>query len=113
MGVALFARMPAGNGLLLGHKKSDWNFPKWSVFRKKGLNGASLSFPRSLGLGGSSLLNGMIYLRGNPADYDQWADRGIKDWSHAAVLPYFKRSTGPITLSPSRHHTRLSRRGSF
>ena len=48
--------------------------------------------PRGRGLGGSSLINAMIYMRGQPQDYDAWASLGCKGWGWANVLPYFKRS---------------------
>ncbi len=43
-------------------------------------------------LGGTSSINGMLYVRGNPADYDGWAQMGCRGWSYADVLPYFKKS---------------------
>jgi len=56
------------------------------------LNGRRLSLPRGRLLGGSSSINGMIYLRGHSADYDRWAQAGCRGWSHAEVLPYFRRA---------------------
>ena len=55
------------------------------------MNGRVVEHPRGIGLGGSSLINGMVYLRGNPQDYDRWATEGAQGWSYAEVLPYFKR----------------------
>ena len=56
------------------------------------LNGRRVYQPRGKVLGGSSTINGMIYIRGNPMDFDQWATNpGLEDWSYAHVLPYFKR----------------------
>ncbi len=57
-----------------------------------GLGGRRGYQPRGRGLGGSSLINAMIYTRGQPQDYDEWAALGCKGWDWAAVLPYFKRS---------------------
>jgi choline dehydrogenase-like flavoprotein len=57
-----------------------------------GLGGRRGYQPRGRGLGGSSLINAMIYTRGQPQDYDGWASLGCKGWSWADVLPYFKRS---------------------
>ncbi len=59
-----------------------------------GLNGRVGYQPRGRGLGGSSAINAMLYIRGNAYDYDHWADLGCPGWSHADVLPFFKRSEG-------------------
>ena len=56
-----------------------------------GLDGRRLYLPRGRMIGGSSSMNAMIYLRGNPLDYDDWAAGGAEGWSWAEVLPYFKR----------------------
>lgn len=55
------------------------------------LNGRRLFLPRGRLLGGSSSINGMVYMRGHSADYDRWAQKGATGWSHADVLPYFRR----------------------
>jgi choline dehydrogenase-like flavoprotein len=57
-----------------------------------GLNGRKGYQPRGKGLGGSSAINAMCYIRGHKADYDRWAAMGNAGWSYADVLPYFKRS---------------------
>ncbi len=57
-----------------------------------GLNGRRGYQPRGKGLGGSSAINGMVYIRGNPWDYDNWAANGCPGWSYDEVLPWFKRS---------------------
>jgi len=56
-----------------------------------GLGGRGIVYPRGRVLGGSSSVNGMVYLRGHPRDYDGWADAGLPEWSYAHCLPYFKR----------------------
>jgi len=56
-----------------------------------GLGGRGIVYPRGRVLGGSSSVNGMVYLRGHRLDYDGWAAAGLKDWSFAHCLPYFKR----------------------
>lgn len=70
-------------------KNANWRF---ETLPQKGLNGRPGYQPRGKGLGGSSAINAMLYLRGNAFDYDQWAELGCTGWSHADVLPYFKRS---------------------
>ena len=80
-----------------------------------GLGGRRLFLPRGKVLGGSGSINAMIYLRGNRADYDEWAEGGAEGWSYDEVLPYFKRSEdndrgadefhgvgGPLAVSDSR-----------
>src|SRR5262245_42662062 len=62
-----------------------------------------LHWPRGRVLGGSSSLNGMIYVRGNPHDYDTWAYLGNYGWSYAEVLPYFKKSED-FDGGESRYH---------
>lgn len=73
--------------------------PKSSNYRyetlpQPGLNGRIGYQPRGRGLGGSSAINAMVYIRGHQFDYDQWAALGATGWSYADVLPYFKRSEG-------------------
>ncbi len=70
---------------------ANWQF---ETVPQKGLGGRTGFQPRGRGLGGSSAINAMVYIRGNHFDYDQWAELGCSGWSHAEVLPYFKRSEG-------------------
>ncbi len=87
---ALLVRMPAGVGNLIKDKSvHNWGF--WTEAEPH-LNNRRLWWPRGKGLGGSSAINGMIYIRGHARDYDQWRQIGLKGWSYAEVLPYFKRS---------------------
>jgi choline dehydrogenase-like flavoprotein len=90
-GRSLLVRMPAANGLVFGNPRFDWGF---RTEPQAHLDGRTLYWPRGLGLGGSSLIHGMVYVRGNPRDYDGWRDRGLAGWGHADVLPYFKRAEG-------------------
>src|ERR1700758_4286847 len=75
--------------LMISSKLNNWKF---DTVPQKGLNGRIGYQPRGKGLGGSSAINVMVYIRGNSADYDQWASLGNTGWSYADVLPYFKRS---------------------
>ncbi|MEM1200906.1 MAG: GMC oxidoreductase, partial [Pseudomonadota bacterium] len=68
------------------------------------LGGRRIYYPRGRGLGGSSLLNGMIYIRGNAADYDRWRQKGNVGWSFADVLPYFRRSEGAAHRQGDPYH---------
>ncbi|MEP7253401.1 MAG: GMC family oxidoreductase N-terminal domain-containing protein [Ginsengibacter sp.] len=80
--------IPAAYGML--HRSEvDWAF---STEPQKHLNGRSLFLPRGKVLGGSSSTNAMAYVRGNHADYDEWASFGNKGWAYKDVLPYFKKS---------------------
>ena len=72
-------------------KASNWQY---DTVPQKGLNGRAGYQPRGRGLGGSSAINAMVYIRGHQFDYDQWAALGATGWSYADVLPWFKRSEG-------------------
>lgn len=67
----------------------NWGF---ETVPQPGLNGRRGYQPRGKGLGGSSAINAMIYIRGNPRDYDQWRDLGCAGWGWDDVLPYFRRA---------------------
>ena len=85
----ILVRMPAGVGQLIKAKgPHNWGF--WTA-PEPHLDNRRLWWPRGRGLGGSSAINGMIYMRGHPLDYDEWRQLGLPGWSWADVLPYFKR----------------------
>jgi choline dehydrogenase len=87
---SVLVRMPAGAGSLLKEKNAyNWGF--WTE-PEANLDGRKLWWPRGKGWGGSSSINGMIYIRGHARDYDQWSQMGLRGWSYAEVLPYFKKS---------------------
>ncbi len=87
---SLMVRMPAGVGSLLkGENDYNWGF---DTEPQAHMNGRRLYWPRGRGWGGSSSINGMIYIRGHARDYDQWRQMGLEGWGYADVLPYFKRS---------------------
>ncbi|MCX4164650.1 MULTISPECIES: GMC family oxidoreductase [Paraburkholderia] len=82
--------VPVGYLYCIGNPRTDWLY---KTQPEAGLNGRSLSYPRGRVLGGSSSINGMIYMRGQREDYDEWARvTGDSAWSWNAVLPVFKRS---------------------
>jgi len=96
----------------LWHSRYDWGFVSEP---EPGIDGQRCYLPRGRVLGGSSSLNAMLYVRGNRADYDEWADSGLAGWGYDDVLPYFKRSEdnergesafhgagGPLTVSDGR-----------
>lgn len=98
---SLLVRMPAGVGELIKAKGvSNWGF--WTEAEPH-LNNRRLWWPRGKGLGGSSAINGMIYIRGHARDYDQWRQMGLKGWSYAEVLPYFKKSEALDTGADAYH----------
>jgi choline dehydrogenase len=81
--------MPAAVGSLLSSERFNWNYVSDS---EPHLDGRRLSHPRGRVLGGSSSINGMVYVRGHAHDYDGWAAQGLSGWSYAEVLPFFKRA---------------------
>lgn len=68
------------------------------------LNGRSLYWPRGKVLGGTSTINGMIYVRGNRHDYDRWSQLGLPGWSYDEVLPAFRRSEAHIQRNDPYHN---------
>jgi choline dehydrogenase len=81
--------VPAGIPQLISNPAVNWNF---SSEPEQGTAGRRIHWPRGRVLGGSSSINGMLYVRGNRADYDTWAQMGCRGWSYDDVLPYFRRS---------------------
>ncbi len=81
--------IPAGVLKLLHHPVINWNY---ASVPETGTAGRSIHWPRGKVLGGSSSINGMLYVRGNPADYDGWAQMGCRGWSFDDVLPFFRKS---------------------
>ena len=77
--------IPVGYLYTMGNRKTDWCY---QTTPQTGLNGRQLNYPRGRVLGGSSSINGMIYMRGQAEDYDEWG----AGWSWHDVLPYYKRS---------------------
>ena len=85
----LWIHIPAGMLKLLYHPVVNWNY---SAEGTSGSGGRRIHWPRGKTLGGSSSINGMLYVRGSPADYDGWAQMGCRGWSFDDVLPLFRKS---------------------
>jgi len=81
--------IPVGYFKTLHNPKTDWCY---KTAAEPELENRSLDWPRGKGLGGSSSINGLLYVRGQKEDYDQWAQAGNRGWSYEDVLPLFKRS---------------------
>lgn len=104
--------IPVGYFKTIHNPKVDWCY---KTEPDPGLNGRSIEWPRGKVLGGSSSLNGLLYVRGQPQDYDRWAQMGNTGWSWDDVLPLFKRAennergaddfhgnAGPLSVSDMR-----------
>jgi choline dehydrogenase len=117
---SVLVRMPAAAVELFSVRgPCNWGF--WTE-PEPHLEGRRLWWPRGKGLGGSSAINAMIYIRGHARDYGQWSEQGLAGWSYEEVLPYFKRaetfepgadayhgSTGPLHVAPGRSNHPLYR----
>ena len=85
----IFIHMPAALTFPIGSRFYDW---KYESEPEPYMNGRRVYHARGKVLGGSSSINGMIFQRGNPMDYERWAgDQGMEDWDYAHCLPYFKK----------------------
>ncbi len=83
-----FIQMPAALSFPMNMARYDWGFQSEP---EPHLGGRVLATPRGKVIGGSSSINGMVYVRGHARDFDHWADEGATGWASADVLPYFKR----------------------
>jgi choline dehydrogenase len=86
---SLFIQMPAA--LAIPMNTSRWNW-RYETEPEPHLNNRRMHTPRGKGLGGSSSINGLVYVRGNPLDFERWEQEGARGWGYAKVLPYFKRA---------------------
>ena len=93
-------RIPIGYLYTMNNPRTDWCL---KTEPEAGLNGRALPYPRGLGLGGCSSINGMIYMRGQARDYDQWRQLGNTGWSWEDVLPYFIRSEDHVDGADAFH----------
>ena len=84
----LWLHVPVGYFRTMNNPKFDWMY---KLEKDKGLNNRRIDWPRGKVLGGSSALNGLLYIRGDRHDYDNWKRLGNKGWGYDKVLPYFKK----------------------
>lgn len=97
-----FIGVPLGVIWLTKDARHNWLFASTP---QAGLKGRTVSIPRGKVLGGSSAINGMVYIRGHRADYDGWAEAGCTGWDYDSVLPYFRRSEANTNaaMDPAYH----------
>ena len=98
---SLWISIPAGFSKLLTNATYNWRF---QTEPEEGTRGRVIAVPRGKGLGGSSLINGMIYVRGQPGDYDAWEQAGARGWGFKDVEPYFRKIENYPQGGPSRGH---------
>ena len=96
----LWIKVPVGYLYCIGNPRTDWCM---STEAEEGLGGRALKYPRGRVLGGSSSINGMIYMRGQAADYDGWRQAGNPGWGWDEVLPYFRRAEDHFDGSSEFH----------
>ena len=110
--------IPIGYHKLYTHETYNWKFESEPV---PGLNGRTSYQPRGKMLGGTSSLNGMVYMRGTPGDYDGWRQMGCDGWDYQSVLPYFRKAEdqergenefhgvgGPLRVSNGRFRSEIA-----
>jgi choline dehydrogenase len=89
---SIFIQMPAALAYPMNSKRWNWGYESEP---EPHLNNRRLNCPRGKGLGGSSSINGLVYVRGNALDFEKWQnEEGARGWGYANVLPYFKRAEG-------------------
>jgi choline dehydrogenase len=86
---SMFIQMPTALSIPMNMPKYDW---RYYTEPEPNLGGRRLHTPRGRVLGGSSSINGLVYVRGNPLDFDRWEEEGAHGWSYRNVLPYFRRA---------------------
>ncbi len=100
---SVFIDMPAALSIPMNRRRYNWGY---LAEPDPGLDGRRLDCPRGRGLGGSSAINGMVYVRGHPLDFERWSALAgaASDWSYAAVLPYFKKAEGCADDTPDERY---------
>ncbi|MCC4274191.1 choline dehydrogenase [Marinomonas communis] len=86
---SIFIQMPTALSYPMNTDKYAWQF---HTDKEDGLDGREMHCPRGKVLGGSSSINGMVYVRGHACDFDEWEENGAEGWNYQTVLPYFKRA---------------------
>ena len=86
---SLFVQMPTALAYPMASKRFNWGYDSDP---EPALDGRKISCPRGKGLGGSSSINGMVYVRGNAHDFEEWEQQGATGWGYRDCLPYFKRA---------------------
>src|ERR1700674_4129957 len=86
---SVFIQMPAALFIPMNMPKYNWFYHSEP---EPGLGGRSLHTPRGKVLGGSSSINGLVYVRGHALDFEHWVSEGARGWGYADVLPYFRRA---------------------
>ena len=86
---SIIVQMPTALSMPMNTRRFNWGFESEA---EPGLDGRVLDCPRGLGLGGSSSINGMVYVRGHPEDINQWESSGATGWNYASCLPYYQRA---------------------
>ena len=95
----IWFHIPVGYLFAIGNPRADWLL---KTEPEPGLNGRSLNYPRGKVIGGSSAINGMIYMLGQATDYDQWRQLGLPGWSWSDVRPFFRKHVDHFLKS--EHH---------
>ncbi|WP_137701133.1 GMC family oxidoreductase [Marimonas lutisalis] len=95
-----WVHIPIGYLYCIGNPRTDWMY---KTAEDPGLNGRSLLYPRGKVLGGCSSINGMLYLRGQAADYDGWRQMGLTGWGWEDVLPLFRKSEDYVDGASDLH----------
>lgn len=85
----ILIQMPTALSYPMASKTYNWGY---NSDPEPAVNNRSITCPRGKGLGGTSSINGMVYVRGHPCDIDEWAEHGAQGWSYADCLPYYKRA---------------------
>jgi choline dehydrogenase-like flavoprotein len=98
----IWFHIPVGYLFAIGNPRADWMF---KTEPEPGLNGRSLNYPRGKVIGGSSAINGMIYMLGQATDYDQWRQLGLPGWSWEDVRPFFRKHVDHFMTESHEHGT--------
>ena len=86
---SIYVQMPAALSIPMNLARFNWGYTSQA---EPHLNGRVIDCPRGRVLGGSSSINGMVYVRGHPRDFDRWEELGADGWNYASCLPYFKKA---------------------